>query len=495
MPDGDGPLEVYSQGQGVWDDRRQIASFLGLPEERVRVTHVPTGGAFGAKEDLNVQSHAALLATRTGRPVLLTLTRKESLRFHSKRHPMWLDYTVGCDEDGKLVAVRARIVGDTGAYASVGDKVIERAVGHACGAYEVDNVDVEGIAVYTNNPPCGAMRGFGVNQSNFAVEGVLDMLAERVGIDGWEIRWRNALEVGTRFGTGQKLGPGVGLKKTLLAVRDAYRDARFAGIACGVKNTGIGNGMTEYGRAVLRVEADGSVTLFHSWTEMGQGVHTILQQIACEELGLPPERVRVAVDTDRDLETGQTTASRSTVLGGRAVIDAAAEAEGGARRPAARRARGRGVPRRVRRRLDDEARAGDRRARDAPRVRLGDAGRDPRRRGPAGEGGRRSRRRQGDQPDARRGSDRGRRAHGARAGAVRGVRRRRRRPRHADAEVPPHHPAHRDAGGGVHPRRGAPARGAVRREGRRRGGARPDRGGGRRGALRLRRRSAARACR
>ena len=323
VPDGDGPLEVYSQGQGVWDDRRQIASFLGLADDGVRVTHVPTGGAFGAKEDLNVQSHAALLATHLGRPVLLTLTRKESLRFHAKRHPMWLDYTVGCDEEGRLLAVRARIIGDTGAYASVGDKVIERAVGHACGAYEVENVDVEGQAVYTNNPPCGAMRGFGVNQSNFAIEGVLDMLAERVGIDGWEIRWRNALEDGKRFGTGQKLGPGVGLKKTLLAVRDAYREAEFAGIACGVKNTGIGNGMTEYGRAVLRVEPGGSISLFHSWTEMGQGVHTILQQIACEELGLPPEKIRVAVDTDRDLETGQTTASRSTVLGGRAVIAAA----------------------------------------------------------------------------------------------------------------------------------------------------------------------------
>jgi len=323
VPDPDGPLEVYSQGQGVWDDRRQIASFLGVPDDRVRVVQVPTGGAFGAKEDLNIQSHAALLATCTGLPVLLTLSRKESLRFHAKRHAMWLEYTVGCDDDGHLIAVRARMVGDTGAYASVGDKVIERAVGHGCGAYRVPNVDIEGQAVYTNNPPCGAMRGFGVNQSNFAIEGVLDMLAEQVGIDGWEIRWRNALEVGDRFGTGQKLGPGVGLKKTLLAVRDAYRDARFAGIACGVKNTGIGNGMTEYGRAVLRVEADGSVSLFHSWTEMGQGVHTILQQIACEELGLPPERVRVAVDTDRDLETGQTTASRSTVLGGRAVIDAA----------------------------------------------------------------------------------------------------------------------------------------------------------------------------
>jgi len=322
-PANGGPMKVFSQGQGIWDDRLQIASFLGVPEEQVVVTQVSTGGAFGAKEDLNVQAHAALAATKTGRPVLVTLSRKESLRFHSKRHPMWLDYTVGCDEDGKLTALRARIVGDTGAYASVGDKVLERAAGHACSAYAVPAVDVEATAVYTNNPPNGAMRGFGVNQSNFAVEGILDVLAEKVGIDPWEIRWRNALEEGARFGTGQKLGPGVGLKKTLLAVKDAYRNAKYAGIACGVKNTGIGNGVPEHGRVVLRVGDDGGLTLFHSWTEMGQGVDTVLMQIACEELGLPPERITVAVDTERDLETGQTTASRSTVLGGRAVIEAA----------------------------------------------------------------------------------------------------------------------------------------------------------------------------
>jgi len=323
VPDEDSGLRVYSQGQGVWEDRRQIASFLGVPDERVRVTQVTTGGAFGAKEDLNVQCHAALLARLTARPVLVTLSRKESLRFHSKRHPMWLEYTAGCDDEGHLVAVRARIVGDTGAYASVGDKVLERAAGHACSAYQVPNVDVEAKAVYTNNPPAGAMRGFGVNQSNFAMEGVLDLLADEVGVDGWEIRWRNALDVGDRFGTGQKLGAGVGLKKTLLAVRDAYRTARFAGVACGVKNTGIGNGVPEYGNVVLRPEEDGSLTLFHSWTEMGQGVHTALRQIACEELELPADRVRVVVDTERDLDTGQTTASRSTVLGGNAVIDAA----------------------------------------------------------------------------------------------------------------------------------------------------------------------------
>jgi xanthine dehydrogenase molybdenum-binding subunit len=324
-PQDDGTLHVSSQGQGVWEDRRQIASFLGWPEARVRVTQVSNGGAFGAKEDLNVQCHAALGAVATGRPVLLTLSREESLRFHPKRHPLTMTYTVGCDADGRLTGVRARIVGDTGAYASVGDKVLERAAGHSCGAYRFEAVDVEARAVYTNNPPCGAMRGFGVNQVVFAVDGMLDRLAERVGIDPWEIRWRNALDVGDRFGTGQVLGEGVGIKACLQAVRDAYRGARFAGIACGVKNTGIGNGLTEYGRAILRPEADGSVTLFHSWTEMGQGVNTVLMQIVCEELGITADRVTVIVDTMRELDTGQTTASRSTVLGGRAIQEAAAK--------------------------------------------------------------------------------------------------------------------------------------------------------------------------
>src|SRR6266540_218991 len=247
VPTGGGGVGVFSQGQGIWDDRRQVASILGLPEEKVRATLVSSGGAFGAKEDLNVQGHAALLAWRTGRPVRLTLSRAESIRFHVKRHPLQMTYTVGCDAEGRLVAVRARIVGDTGAYASVGAKVLERAAGHACSVYEVPNVDVEAQAVYTNNPPCGAMRGFGANQTNFAMEGMLDRLAERVGIDGWDIRWLNALDVGGTFGTGQRLGPGVGIRKTLLAVKDAYRSARFAGIACAAKNSGVGNGRTGCG--------------------------------------------------------------------------------------------------------------------------------------------------------------------------------------------------------------------------------------------------------
>jgi xanthine dehydrogenase molybdenum-binding subunit len=321
--DGEPAIRLYSQGQGAWEDRRQVASILGLPETSVRVTQVATGGAFGGKEDLGAQGHAALLAHVTGRPVLVSLSRRESLRFHPKRHPLSMAYTVGCDQDGRLVGVKARIVGDTGAYASVGAKVLERAAGHACGAYRVPNVDVEALTVYTNNTPCGAMRGFGVPQVTFAIESLLDDLAERVGIDRWEIRWRNALDTGDRTGTGQLLGPGVGLKQTLLAVRAAFEKARYAGIACGMKNTGIGNGVTERGRAILRPETDGTVTLFHSWTEMGQGIHTVMRQIACEALGLEARRVRVVVDTEVELDTGETTASRATVLGGMAVLDAA----------------------------------------------------------------------------------------------------------------------------------------------------------------------------
>jgi selenium-dependent xanthine dehydrogenase len=317
-------LHLYSPGQGAWDDRRQVASLLGLEPADVRVTQVSTGGGFGGKEDLSVQGQAALLAWVAERPVLLALSRKESLRLHPKRHPFWMDYTVGCDADGHLVAVRARIVGDNGAYASVGMKVLERAAAHAAGPYRVPNLDIEALAVLTDNPPSGAMRGFGANQTAFAMEGMLDRLAERVGIDGWEIRWRNALDTGDRFATGQRLGPGVGLRQTLLAVRDAYRAEPIAGIACGVKNSGIGNGMTEYGRAILRPEADGSVTLYHSWTEMGQGCHTVFAQLAAAGLGLPMARIRVVVDTERELDTGQTTASRATMLGGRAVLEAAA---------------------------------------------------------------------------------------------------------------------------------------------------------------------------
>ena len=196
MPEGDSNavrIKIYSQTQGVHDDQNQIASVLGLAIEQVDVELVTNGGAFGGKEDLSVQAQTALAARLLGAPVRCVLTRDQSIRMHPKRHPIKLRYTVGADAEGRLTAVRARAIGDTGAYASVGMKVLERAAGHSCGPYRVPNVDVEAKTVYTNNPPCGAMRGFGANQAAFAVEGIMDTLAEKVGIDGYDIRDRNIL--------------------------------------------------------------------------------------------------------------------------------------------------------------------------------------------------------------------------------------------------------------------------------------------------------------
>ncbi len=317
-------LTLYTQGQGIFDDRRQVAAFLGLTEDEVHVVLVPNGGAFGGKEDMSIQAQTALLVRATGRAVRLVLSREESMRLHPKRHPIRMQYRVGCDAEGRLTAVHARMIGDSGAYASVGGKVLERAAGHAAGPYKCPNVDVEALAVYTNNPPCGAMRGFGANQAHFAMEGALDMLAEKAGLDGWEIRWRNALEAGDEWSCGQMLTASVGLKKTLLAVKDAwYGNPGRAGIACGIKNTGIGNGMKEWGRARLAVENDGTVTIYNGFTEMGQGLLTVLIQCACEVTGLRASVFRARVDTRFPMEVGQTTGSRATYLGGRAVVDAA----------------------------------------------------------------------------------------------------------------------------------------------------------------------------
>jgi selenium-dependent xanthine dehydrogenase len=318
-----GYLKVLSQGQGVFDDQRQIASILGVPVEQVQVELVSNGGAFGGKEDLSIQGQTALLAKITGKPVKLTLSRDESIRLHPKRHPIRMTYTVGVDKDGYLLAVKARMVGDKGAYASVGAKVLERAAGHATGPYRVPNVDVEALAVYTNNPPCGAMRGFGANQAAFGIEGMLDILAEKVGIDGWEIRYRNVMDAGDTWCSGQVLEKSVGIRKTLEAVKDIYRNAKYAGIACGIKNVGIGNGMPEYGRACLRVESPERITIYTGYTEMGQGLFTVLIQFACEVTGLPAKYFEAKVDTHRALDCGMTTASRATVLGGNAVKKAA----------------------------------------------------------------------------------------------------------------------------------------------------------------------------
>ena len=248
---------------------------------------------------------------------------------HPKRHPIRLDYDVGCDAEGHLTALRARILGDSGAYASVGGKVLERAAGHACGPYRIPALDIEARAVYTNNPPCGAMRGFGVNQTSFAIEGCVDLLAKKVGIDGWEMRWRNAVRIGDVFSSGQVLDKSVGLEQTLLALKEPYYAARNSGravgIACGVKNSGIGNGAIESGKCTLVVEDGTHVSLYCGFTEMGQGLFTVLIQFAVEQTGLPPGVFHPKVNSLFELGSGQTTGSRATLLAGRAVIDAAAK--------------------------------------------------------------------------------------------------------------------------------------------------------------------------
>ena len=320
-------IKLYTQGQGIFDDRRQCAGFIGVPEEELEVELVPNGGAFGGKEDMSIQAHTVLLCHMTGKPVRLRLTREESIRVHPKRHPIKMTYTVGCDADGKLTAVVADMVGDTGAYASVGMKVLERAAGHGCGPYNVENVSIDAVAAATNNPPSGAMRGFGANQAHFAMGACMDMLAEKVGIDGWEIRWRNAVEVGHTFATGQVFEKSVGLKKTLLAVKDAYYEAvkagKAVGIGCGIKNAGIGNGAVEWGKARLVVESDGTISLYNGYTEMGQGLLTVLIQCAVEATGLDASLFKPKVDSVFALGCGQTTGSRATLFGGRAVKSAA----------------------------------------------------------------------------------------------------------------------------------------------------------------------------
>ncbi|MCB0005914.1 MAG: selenium-dependent xanthine dehydrogenase, partial [Anaerolineales bacterium] len=320
-PAGSG-VEVLSQGQGVFEDRKQIAKLLGLPQDQVRVKLVANGGGFGGKEDLTVQGHAAVAAYLMGTTVKVRLTRDESIVMHPKRHPIWMDYKIGCDADGKLTYVKVKFVGDTGAYASVGMKVLERSAGHATGAYAFPVTDVEAISVYTNNLPCGAMRGFGVNQATFGLESLIDELCEKGGFDRWQFRYDNALEDGDMTATGQVIEGGAGAKATLLAVKDEFYAAPFAGIACGIKNTGIGNGMPDASQARVTVVAADKVVIDHGWTEMGQGVNTMALQVVCQETGLDPDLIDVRIDTESEQEAGMTTASRATSLVGNALIDA-----------------------------------------------------------------------------------------------------------------------------------------------------------------------------
>ena len=322
VPSGSGDarrLHVYSGGQGVWDDRNDVAAVLGVDRDRVTVELVSNGGAFGGKEDMSNQGHAALAAWILDRPVKCTLSRPESFRMHAKRHPIRLVMRAGCDVDGVLTGLSVRAIGDSGAYASVGMKVLERAAGHAAGPYRWQALDVEAIAVRTNNPVCGAFRGFGANQAQFATEGMIDRLAEAAGIDPWEMRRRNVIAPNDVWGPGQVMDDGAG---GALACLDAIRpdweaaraEGRAVGLAIGMKNSGLGNGFREVCGAVVRFRSDGRIEVRHGWTEMGQGVHTVALQVAAGELGVDPSRIDVIVDTTRELGFGQTTGSRGTLM-------------------------------------------------------------------------------------------------------------------------------------------------------------------------------------
>jgi selenium-dependent xanthine dehydrogenase len=321
LPKEDG-ITLYTNGQGIYVDRKQISKILALPEEKINVILVPTGGGFGGKEDMTVQGHTALFTWLLKKPVKLILSREESFRMHPKRHPVFMDIEMGCDKNGMLTAVKLMAVGDSGSYASVGTKVMERVAGHATGGYHFPCVNLEAKTVYTNNIPSGAMRGFGANQVCFALEGCIDELCKQGGFDRWKFRYDNALTEGRMTATGHILKSGVGIRATLDALKPYYEKAKFKGLACGIKNSGVGNGMEDSSDVIIEIISEKQVNIQHGWTEMGQGIHNMAIQTLHEETGINPEIIEVIVDTAANITTGMTTSSRATALLGNAVIDA-----------------------------------------------------------------------------------------------------------------------------------------------------------------------------
>lgn len=316
VPEGD-TLTVYTASQSVYDEHREIQNLLGIPKEKLRIKSAYVGGGFGGKEDMSVQHHAALLAYLAKVPVKVTLTRNESILVHPKRHPMKMELTTGCDKNGKLTAMKLRLISDTGAYASLGGPVLQRACTHAAGPYNYQNIDIIGTAVYTNNVPSGAFRGFGVTQSIFATECNLNLLAEKVGVDPYEIRYLNALRPGDILPNGQIADEGTAIVETLEAVKDIYyANYKNAGIACGIKNAGLGVGVPDTGRVKLKI-INGKVSLRTSASCMGQGIASTVRTICCETTGLKAKDIIVErPDTAVTPDSGTSTASRQTLITG-----------------------------------------------------------------------------------------------------------------------------------------------------------------------------------
>ncbi len=313
-------VKIYSTDQGAYDTRKEVAIMLGWDPERIVVENTYIGGGFGGKEDVSCQHIAALAAIRLGRPVKVKFSREESLRFHPKRHAMEGTFTLGCDENGIFQGLDCEIYFDTGAYASLCGPVLERACTHAVGPYCYQNTDIRGYGYYTNNPPAGAFRGFGVCQSEYALESMIDLLAEKVGISPWEIRFRNAIEPGRVLPNGQIADVSTALKETLLAVKDAYEaHPGHAGIACAMKNAGVGVGLPDKGRAKLRVE-QGKAVLYVAASDIGQGCATVFMQILETATGLKRNQLCLAPNsTEIAPDSGTTSGSRQTLISGEAV--------------------------------------------------------------------------------------------------------------------------------------------------------------------------------
>lgn len=336
MPEADGSLTVYCGGQIPFSDRRQIAASLAIPEEKVRVVNCLIGGAFGGKEDVSVQIHTALLAQATGRPVKMVFSREESLKYHPKRHATIINLKTGVDKEGKLVAHRAEIYGDAGAYASLSGHVMLRATTHSAGPYEVPNMVGDTYAMYTNNVPSGAFRGFGVVQSTFAMESQMDILAEKLGISPVEIRRRNVLAEGKQTIAKQVLTESCGLPQALELVAAEMEKHKFEavegskrrgwGVGCAYKNVGFGSGAYDAAGAEVELFANGRAAVRAGAAEIGQGLVGVLAQVVSEELGVPYDQVEVLVaDTGRTLDGLATTASRQSYITGNAARYASQE--------------------------------------------------------------------------------------------------------------------------------------------------------------------------
>lgn len=325
IPDGDDGLILYTGAQSVYDEQHEISRMLNISMEKVRSISKLVGGGFGGKEDMSVQHHAALMAWYTKLPVKVKFSRQESLNYHTKRHAMEMEFTTACDENGYLTAMKAVLIADTGAYASLGGPVLQRACTHAAGPYNYQNIDILGIAVYTNNVVGGAYRGFGVTQSCFATENNINLLAEMAGLSAWEFRYRNAIKPGQELPNGQIADPNCAMRECLEAVKDVYEANPYAGIACAFKNSGTGVGNKDIGRCLLSVEK-GIVHIRTSAACMGQGIATMCTHMLCAETGLDPSLTVVErPDTVRTPDSGTSTASRQTVMTGEATRRAAAK--------------------------------------------------------------------------------------------------------------------------------------------------------------------------